>query len=164
MIRYFKVLTELLIAVASAALFFLGMIVAVDVIFRNAGLFYVPGVSDYMTFAQIVLTCCAIPAAFVTGKHLVVEIGTYKLADRNKARLEAVWLLLAAPVLGLLSKLVFQEGLHLASRGRTMGVHGWSPNLYHMPVAAALFVCAVLCLVVGLAKASGRLRFLQANT
>lgn len=163
MIKLFKNLADGLIAVASFALLILAVTVAADVLLRNAGIFYIAGVTDYLTIAQLILTCCAIPAAFISGNHLVVEIGTYGFDERHKARLEAVWLLLAAPLFILLGKLVVEEGLHMASRGRSIGVLGWSPNTHHLPVAAALFACAGICLAVGVVKARGRLRFLQAK-
>lgn len=160
MSRMFALFAEALIAIASLALLILAMVIAVDVVFRNAGIFYIPAVVDYMTIAQIVLTSCAIPAAFINGSHLIVEIGTYRFSERNKSRLESVWLFLAVPVFAFLSKLVLAEGLHMHAQGRTVGVLGWSPNLYHFPVSAALFAAGALCLIIGISKARGRLKFI----
>jgi len=148
-----------LTAIAGVALIGLVGVIAVDVVFRNLGVFHIRGVLDYVALALIILSGCAIPAAFVGGRHLVVEMGTFAMKASSKARLEAIWLLLAVPMLAKLGHLVLSEGLHLATRHRTMGVLGWAPTTFYTPVAAALFLSAAACLVVGILKISGRSKF-----
>ena len=123
-----------------------------DVVLRISGVYFIFGVTDYISLAQILLIACAIPAAFLEGRHLVVEIGTYNLSPANKARLEAVWLLLGAPVLAMLAQLVLQEGIYMDGRGRTMGIMGWSMNAYHVPVAIGMLLSALGCLYAAFRK------------
>jgi len=84
-----------LTAIAGVALIGLVGMIAVDVVFRNLGMFHIRGVLDYVSLALIILPGCAIPAAFVGGRHVVVEMGTFAMKASSKARLEAIWLLLA---------------------------------------------------------------------
>lgn len=155
--RWIDYPTLALTQVAAAAVFGLMMVVTVDVIFRNLGVFYFQGAMDYVSILLILVAGFSIPAAFVKDRHLVVEMGTYGLSPLAKVRLEAVWLLIAVPVLGELAWLVFREGMNLAERGQVLGVEGWSPNTFHGLVAFALAASAFACLVAGAAKMRGRI-------
>lgn len=140
---------------AVVALFLLMGSVTFDVVVRNLGLYHVRGMMDYVSLFLALTAGGAIPVAFIVNRHLLVELGTFALSHRYKLRLEAIWLLLGVPVLGVLGWLVFREGIALAERGQKMGVLGWSPMVFHGIVAAALVLSAAACAVMAATKLRG---------
>jgi hypothetical protein len=74
------------------------------------------------------------------------------MAPPDKARLEAVWLLLGGLLLFYVSYVVLQEGLRLAALGRYTGILRISPLLNHSLVAFALLASAVSMLVMVVRK------------
>ena len=156
MLKWIANATSALTHIASAAVFGLMAIVTADVIFRNLGVFYFQGAMDYVSILLVLVAGFSIPVAFVKDRHLVVEMGTYALPSAVKARLEAVWLLIAVPVLAALAWLVLIEGMKLAERGQVLGVMGWSPNVFHGLVAFALAASALACLIMGVTRMLGR--------
>lgn len=152
MLKLIDAVTSVLTYVASAAVFGLMAVVTADVVFRNLGVFYFQGVMDYVSILLILVAGFSIPVAFVKDRHLVVEMGTYGLSPSAKSRLEAIWLIVAVPVLAMLAWLVLHEGFTTAKRGKVLGVMGWSPVTFHGLVAFALAASALACLVVGVGK------------
>jgi TRAP-type C4-dicarboxylate transport system permease small subunit len=142
--------------VAVLAIFGLMSIVTFDVIVRNVGVTHVRGMMDYVSVLLLLAAGATIPVAFVINRHLVVELGTYALTDSAKMRLEAVWLLLGAPLLLTLSWLVWHEGVSLAERGQRMGTLGWSPIVFHGLVAASMGLGGLACLLMAAVKGTGR--------
>ncbi|GAA6147771.1 hypothetical protein NBRC116586_08330 [Pseudooceanicola nitratireducens] len=141
--------------VAILAIFGLMSIVTFDVIVRNLGITHVRGMMDYVSVLLLLAAGATIPVAFVINRHLVVELGTYALTDKAKMRLEAVWLLLGAPLLLALAWFVWHEGVSLAVRGQRMGTLGWSPMVFHGLVAASLGLGGLACLLMAAVKGAG---------
>jgi TRAP-type C4-dicarboxylate transport system permease small subunit len=140
---------------AAVALLAMMSVVAIDVVLRNLGVGYIVGVLDLTSLTLIVATGFAIPVTFVRNRHLVVELGTSAMAPGNKARLEAVWLLLGGLLLFYVAYVVLQEGLHLAEAGRYKGVLRISPLVHHGLVSFAIFASAVSMLVMVVRKWTG---------
>lgn len=148
--------SDLIEALACLGLVAMMSIVALDVVLRNLRIGYVFGVLDLTSIALIIVGGMTIPVAFLRNRQLVVELGTLGMKQANKARLEAVWLLIAAPLLLYIAWAVFEEGLLLHSRGRTLGVLRTSPLLHHSLAALAIGAGGLAAFVVGLYKSTGR--------
>ena len=106
-----------MIWIGVVALAALMLITVYDIVVRNTGISYVSGILEISRLALVASSALAFACAFFEGHHLVVEIGTHKMSPGGKARLEAVWLLLAVPVMAGLAWLTYREGLVLHADG-----------------------------------------------
>ena len=85
--------------VAGIALVFLMAITVLDIVARNLGLFSLRGTVELSTMAVVLIGFLALPYSFRLGGHIIVDLATLRLGARVNARIDALWLVIAAVLL-----------------------------------------------------------------
>ncbi len=93
--------------IAGIALVFLMTITVLDIVARNFGLFSLRGTVELSTMAVVLIGFLALPYSFRLGGHIIVDLATMRLAPRTNARIDALWLVIAAVLLACVAYLMW---------------------------------------------------------
>lgn len=121
----------------------LALMVVASVALRSGliGLSGVPGDFELVQMLTAVSVFCFLPLCQARGGHVIVDVATRRLPERVCRRIDGLWELVAAAVMGLVA-------VQLAQGAFGIGASGTRTMVLGLPVAPAVGVCAALALVL----------------
>lgn len=146
--RYWSRLTAWAAWVGGAALVGLMAITVIDIAGRNAGVLYLQGVIEFSNVTVVCLGMLGLGYCFIRGGHIVVDLATMSTPPRLNRALDALWLAVAAVVLGAMAVLMWQEGWSLHASGEVSDNLGWSPLVFYIPASSGAGIAALTCAIM----------------
>ncbi len=126
----------------------MGLTVA-DIIVRNLGFNSILGLVELTGIAVIFVACLGLSYCFMISGHVVVDIATVGLKPSVIRRIDAVWTLVGAAALALLTYQVAIEGSRARETGETTPALAWSLLVYFVPAIVGFAGAALTCFVLG---------------
>ena len=134
--------------VGAAALIALMGVTVIDIVGRNAGVLYLQGVIELSNITVVCLGMLGLGYCLTRRSHSVVDRATMSTPPRLNRALDALWLAVAAAVLGGMAVLMWQEGRSLHASGEVSDNLNWSPLVFYVPAAAGAGIAALTCAVM----------------
>lgn len=132
--------------IAGIALVFLMAITVLDIVARNLGLFSLRGTVELSTMAVVLIGFLALPYSFRLGGHIVVDLATTRVKARTNARIDALWLVLAAVLLAGVAWLMWGATLK-SYRSNDLSLDLQLPMLvFWLPASVGMSLAPIGCI------------------
>jgi TRAP-type C4-dicarboxylate transport system permease small subunit len=148
-------------AIGGVALFGLMLITVIDIVGRNAGLFYLQGVIEFSTGTVVFLGFLGLAHCFNQGGHIVVDLATQNTSRHVNQVLDIMWLAVAGLMYAAMAWLMWDDGMQRHLTGEVTDNLEWSPLAFTVPAVLGAAVAALTCLgmtvrgIVGIRRGRG---------
>lgn len=133
---------------AQALLLAAVLITIADIALRSLSFSGVPGTVDLMQLAVMWAALLAIPAAFLTGEHVAIDLFTKSLPMRVQQALRLLALALAIAALALIAWYGVQQAWREHSAGDQTQTLGFPFGIYWLPLLAGMALSSLACLAL----------------
>ena len=124
------------------------LITVADIALRSVSLAGVPGTVDLMQLAVMWAALLAIPAAFLTGEHVAIDMFTRILPMRVQQGLRLVSLAMAVAALALLAWYGAQQAWREHAAGDQTQTLGFPFGIYWLPLLAGMALSSLACIAL----------------
>ena len=137
------------LANAAQALLLAAVLVTIaDIALRSMSLSGVPGTVDLMQLAVMWAALLAIPAAFLTGEHVAIDLFTKSLPMRVQQVLRLLGLALAVAALALIAWYGAEQAWREHTAGDSTQTLGFPFGIYWLPLLAGMALSSLACLAL----------------
>lgn len=141
-------LAQRLANAAQALLLAAVLITIADIGLRSITTGGVPGTVDLMQLAVMWSALLAIPAAFLTGDHVAIDLFTRSMPMRVQQALRLVGLALAVAALALIAWYGAEQAWREHTAGDSTQTLGLPFGIYWLPLLAGLALSSLACLAL----------------
>ena len=124
------------------------LVTVADIALRSLSLAGVPGTVDLMQLAVMWSALLAIPAAFLTGEHVAIDMFTKSLPMRVQQGLRLMALSLAIAALALIAWYGAQQAWREHAAGDQTQTLGFPFGIYWLPLLAGMALSSLACLAL----------------
>lgn len=148
LVERLRSLAERLANAAQTLLLAAVLVTIADIALRTVSNGGVPGTVDLMQLAVMWSALLAIPAAFLTGEHVAIDMFTKAMPVRVQQTLRLVALALAAAALALIAWYGAQQAWREHTAGDQTQTLGFPFGIYWLPLLAGMALSSLACLAL----------------
>lgn len=148
LVAHLRSLAQRLANAAQALLLVAVLITIADIALRSLSFSGVPGTVDLMQLAVMWAALLAIPAAFLTGEHVAIDLFTKSLPMRAQQALRLVSLTLAIAALALIAWYGALQAWREHTAGDQTQTLGFPFGIYWLPLLAGMALSSLACLAL----------------
>lgn len=141
-----RFLARFLADVAGAVLAGMMLMTVYDIVARSLGFGSFEPVIELTTIGVVIVASAGLAMTTLRAGHVIIDLFTRNNQLETNRRVDALWLLVMAVMLGFMAVLALREGLTLHGYHMTTEILRWSVLAYYIPPVFGWILTAVLCL------------------